>query len=70
MNGVSKKAIIILSKYVPKIYIIITLYTLTDSGFNNIQANMLKTVLSTKDDAIVDKLFLSHRYFLEVIFFR
>ncbi len=30
-----------------------TLYTLTGSGFNKIQANILKTVLSTKEEIIV-----------------
>ena len=38
-----------------------TLYTLTGSGFNKIQANILKTVLSTKEEIIVDKLFLNQR---------
>ena len=70
MNGVSINAIIILSKYVPKIYVVITLYRFTGSGFSNIHAKMLKTVLSTKDDAIVDKLFLSQRNFFNVIFFK
>ena len=68
MNGVSSIAIKILNKYVPKIYIIITLYKLAGSGFKSIQAKILKTVLSTKDDATVDKLFLSHKYFWDVYF--
>ena len=38
-----------------------TLYTLTGSGFNKIQANILKTVLSTQEEVIVDKLFLNQR---------
>ena len=38
-----------------------TLYTFTGSGFNKIQANILKTVLSTKEDVIVDTLFLNQR---------
>ena len=38
-----------------------TLQTLTGSGFNKIQANILKTVLSTKEEVIVDKLFLNQR---------
>ena len=40
-----------------------TLYTLTGSGFNKIQANILKTVLSTKEDVNVDKLFRNQRDF-------
>ena len=70
MKGVSNNAIIILNRYVPNIYIIITLYKLIGSGFSNIQAKILKTVLSTREDKIVDKLFLNHKYFSEVIFFR
>ena len=70
MNGVSNNAITILKRYVPKIYIIMTLYILKGSGFSSIQAKILKTVLSTKDDATVDKLFLSHKYFSDVVFLK
>ena len=44
-----------------------TLYTLTGSGFNKIQANTLKTVLSTKEEIIVDKLFLNQSFDSPVI---
>ena len=67
-KGVSTSAIKILKIYVPKIYIIITLYKVSGSGFNTIQAKRLNTVLSNKDDKLVDKLFLNYKYLLDVKF--
>ena len=70
INGVSKIAIIILKKYVPKINVNNTVLKSSGSGFKIIQANIEKIVLSISDEIIVDILFLNHNnlFFINRIF--
>ena len=45
---------------------VITLYNISGFGFNIIHANKLKTVLSIREDKIVERLFRNHKYLLAV----
>ena len=59
-------AIANLKIYVPSMKVNKTVLKSKGLGFNIIQANILKIVLSIKDEIIVEKLFLIHKYFLLV----